>query len=120
MPIRKTSRFLTADKDAVIVEIHRVAGLTDSILTREFLFKNSEITRQVLKKLFGSFEKAIEAAGLPTYRVSTDKYSREDILNKIRELSKISGIIPSQYEFLHASNVPRSSIITLFSTYTIG
>jgi hypothetical protein len=117
MPAKETSKFLRADRETIIAEIQRVAKLTEATLTREFLFAESEITRQVLHKNFGGFEKAAEAAGLPTYRVATSKFTKQGIESRIKDLAQILGQTPTQGEFLEKSGVPRSAIIKHFGKY---
>jgi hypothetical protein len=117
MPIRKRSRFNSANTDAIKSEIQRVAALTEGRLTREFLLKNSELTPQLLRRTFGSFEKAVAAAGLRTYRVATSNFDPKAIIAKIQALAVSLGYTPTQQEFYNTREIPRSAINKHFGTY---
>jgi hypothetical protein len=90
-------------RQQIIAELKRVAELlgTNSVTQREFS-QNSNVKVSTVKNAFGSWNRAIDTAGLTTISgVSASgeyKYSDEELLDEIRRLAAELGKPPSERE----------------------
>jgi hypothetical protein len=81
------------------------------------LGKEGKITYQVYIQRFGSFKKAVEAAGLKvTYRDS-EKYSKEELITHLQKLAKQLGRSPGQKDLKQAGDPNYGYYRTRFGSF---
>lgn len=87
---KKTGKFIANTKEELLHDLKRVAP-SDKILTRIHYNENGKYNSQTFVIRFGSWDAALKEAGLPRSR----NYSREELIEILKELEKTLGRRPS-------------------------
>ncbi len=92
-----TKTSLPVSASEVVLEVLRVSKELERSPTRDEFELHSEMSRGPAIRIFGSWNSALAAAGLPPARLS--KLSRDELLDEMQRVGRVLGRTPKQLDF---------------------
>jgi hypothetical protein len=108
-------------REQTLAKIKHLANISDGIATyKDFMILYGQGQKSVIEHWFGSWDKAVKAAGLSTYRgrlKQSSDHRKEDLLDKMRVFYELHGRTPLYSDFNALDMFPSSKwVSTNFGT----